>query len=303
MRVCELSPSELRQRLSDPGLRLQTGPVITNIVSPLVEVHEGIRLHYANHRVEAADGFADFHVRVEASTGIRRWWKPQVIFRIDGAAPFNALPRAQAFPMLEWGLNWCVSSHCHQFIIVHAAVVSRGNLAVLMPAPSGTGKSTLCAGLALAGWRLMSDELALIDARTGELSALARPVSLKNASIEVVRAWAPHAEFGPVVADTIKGSVAHVKPTEASAVAADERARARWVVLPAFDPSAIPSLEPLSRGQAFMQLVDNAFNYDVHGADGFRVLADLVEGCDCFQLRYARMDDAVAILNELAATA
>ena len=42
-----------------------------------------------------------------------------------GILPFAPLPLDQAFPMLEWGLNWCVSAHCHQYLIFHAAVVEK----------------------------------------------------------------------------------------------------------------------------------------------------------------------------------
>ena len=62
---------------------------------------------------------------------------------------------------------------------------------MLLPAPPGAGKSTLCAGLVHRGWRLLSDELALVDMETGLVRGMARPVNLKNKSIEVIRDFAP----------------------------------------------------------------------------------------------------------------
>src|SRR2546423_11656048 len=126
--------------------------------------------------MDEAGAFADFQVSLTA----RRWWKPQVLFRFDDTPAFHPLPADQAFPILEWGLNWCVSAHCHQYLIVHAAVLEQGGRALLLQGPPGCGKSTLCAGLASRGWRLLSDELALIDPATAEVAALARPISLKN---------------------------------------------------------------------------------------------------------------------------
>jgi hypothetical protein len=203
--------------------------------------------------------------------------------------------------MLEWGLNWCVSAHCHQYLVIHAAVIARGGLAVVLPAPSGSGKSTLCAGLVYGGgWRLLSDELALVDPASGEVTPLARPVSLKNASIDVIRRFAPQAALSPVVHDTQKGSVAHLQAPADSVRRAAEPARPRWVVLPRYEAGAKAVLAPLPRGQAFMQLADSAFNYDLHGAEGFRVLADLVEGCGCYEFTYADLEDAVRIFDALA---
>ena len=305
MIVSDVSPRTLRHRLHGAGLRLRTGPVVTNIRSQLDAVAAGIALHYAAHAVEDAAGFADFHVSVERPRNLRRWIQPQVLFRFDGNATFLPLPGDQGFPMLEWGLNWCVSNHLHHYLIVHAAVLERGGRALILPAPSGSGKSTLCAGLLYHGWRLMSDELALIDPRSGRVVPLPRPVSLKNASIDVIRKFAPEATFGPVVRETLKGSVAHLKPPLDAVLRGAEPALPAWVVLPRFVADSPARLEPLPKARAFMRLVDNAFNYNVHGRSGFDTLAQLIDRCNCYEFSYSRLEDAMAIfanLDEPAAT-
>ena len=57
--------------------------------------------------------------------------------------------------------------HAHQYLIIHAAVVEKNGLAAILPAPPGSGKGTLTAGSVLSGWRLLSDELTLIDRLSG----------------------------------------------------------------------------------------------------------------------------------------
>lgn len=299
----ELSPDELQRRLRGPGLRLRTGPVVNCVRSSLDEVAEGLALHYAAHPLSAEDGFADFHVQVDRPLNWRRWMKPQAVFRFDGETPFAPLPGAQGFPMLEWGLNWCVSAHCHQYLIVHAAVLARGEHALVLPAPSGAGKSTLTAALALRdGWRLLSDELALFDPATGELVPLARPISLKNASIEVIARLAPEARMGRVVRETVKGRVTHVQPPPDAVRDMDRGARPRWVILPRYRAAAPARLQRIPRGQAFMRLVDNAFNYPVHGARGFEFLADVVQACDCHEFEYGDLGEALQCLAQLEAS-
>src|SRR3546814_10587342 len=88
--------------------------------------------------------------------------------------------------MLEWGLNWCIGAHGHQFLIIHAAVIARNGLAAILPGAPGSGKSTLTACLVHNGWRLLSDEMALVSLQDGGLTALARPISLKNRSIDLI---------------------------------------------------------------------------------------------------------------------
>ena len=190
--------------------------------------------------------------------------------------------------MLEWGLNWCVSAHCHQYLIFHAAVVEKSGRALILPAPPGSGKSTLCAGLVNRGWRLLSDELTLIDIASCRVVPLPRPVSLKNASIDVIRAFAPTAAIGPPVHDTTKGSVAHMRAPTDSVRRAAETARPGWIVLPSYRAGVGSRLTPLSKARGLMQMADNAFNYSVHGRRGFELLARFVDACGCYEFDVRR---------------
>ena len=301
MIVAELEPSTLNRYLRQGGLRLRTGPVVVNIESTLPAVRKGISLLYAQHTVENGDGFSDFHVCIDRPNSLRRWINRQVVFRFDGTEPFTPLPGNQGFAMLEWGLNWCVSNHCHQYLIVHAAVLERDGRALILPAPSGSGKSTLCAALAFAGgWRLLSDELALIDPTSGHVVALPRPVSLKNASIDLMRRFAPTTVFSDVVHETMKGEVAYARAPVDTNLRADEPAVPAWIVLPRYAQGAAAQLQPMSRARAFMALVDNAFNYNVHGRNGFAAFATLIERSACHQFTYSSLPEAVAVFDRLA---
>jgi HprK-related kinase A len=299
--VAELPAGRLRGQLASSGLRLRLGPVVAEIRSPFRVVEQSIALHYAAHEVATPADFADFHVAVDAPTSVRRLLRRQALFRSGGHRPFLPLPAAQAFPMLEWGLNWCVSANCHQYLVVHGAVAERGGRAMILPAPPGSGKSTLCAALVARGWRLLSDELTLIDITSGRIVPLPRPISLKNESIEAVRRFWPEAAIGPVVHDTVKGSVAHVRPPSESVRRSMQDVIPGWVVLPRFKAGHPMSLEPVSKAAAFMQMVDSAFNYSIHGRGGFEALADLIAASSCYRFEYGgALLDAVRVLDTLA---
>src|SRR3546814_8505583 len=106
-----------------------------------------IALLYADHKVSAEEPYADFHIALQRPGSLRRWISPQVRFEYDGLLPFKPLPLGQALPMLEWGLNWCIGAHGHQFLSIHAAVIDRNGLAAILPGAPGSGKSTLTACL------------------------------------------------------------------------------------------------------------------------------------------------------------
>lgn len=296
MIVADLALDDLKSRLQQ-GLYLRTGPIVSCITSPHPLLAEGIALHYAGHAVET--DFADFHVRIDRPRNLRRWYRPQVHFYFDDTPSFHPLPADQAFPMLEWGLNWCVSNHCHQYLIIHAAVLERNGKTLLLPAPPGSGKSTLCAGLAHSGWRLLSDELALIYPQSGHVVPLPRPVSLKNQSIDVIRQFAPHAVFNQTVHDTIKGSVAHMRAPQSALDRAEETAAPGWIVMPRFEMGAAPQLHEISRARGMMALIENAFNFDLHGRKGFDTLGDFVDQCRCYTFTYGSLADAIAGCEQL----
>ena len=301
MKLLQLSPAELRRQLAGAGVWLRTGPFSLRVQSRIPFVAEGLTELYGQFEVRnALEAFADFHVSVNPPPTLRRWLRPQVAFNFDGRQPFKPLPRDQAFPMLEWGLNWCVSTQAHQYLIIHAAVVEKHGMAAILPAPPGSGKSTLTAGLVLSGWRLLSDELTLIDRKTGLIQPLPRPVSLKNQSIDVIRQFEPNAFINRASHDTIKGTVAHMRPPRDSVRRQHETARPGWVIFPKWEAGAPVTLTPRSQAQTFMFLAQNAFNYSHLGADGFRVGTALIDQTQCFDFHYGDLREAVAKFDRLA---
>ena len=296
-----LSPQDCATRLASArGLSIQTGPVTASLHTRLPDVARAVHALYAQHPMAADDDFVDFSVSVGRPRGWRQWWHPQVVFELEGQAPFNPLPGDQGFPLLEWGLNWCVYGTCHQFLILHAAVLERNGRALILPAPSGSGKSTLCAGLLFHGWRLVSDELTLICPRQGNIVPIPRPVSLKNESIRVIGDLVPGLQFGSRVAETTKGIVAHFAPPADAVARASDRATPAWVVMPKYIPGLAATLRPLDKAQAFMQLVENSFNYDVFGAEGFQVLGSLIDRSACFSFEYGHLPQAIELFEQLA---
>ena len=301
MTASRANASELLSTLRGPGLALRTGPFSVRLHTDIDLVARAVALLYADYPRPASDAFCDFAVRVRRVPGLRRWIRPQVQALYDGVPSFEPLPLGHAFPLFEWTLNWCVTTHAFEYLTLHAAVVERGGRAAILPAPPGSGKSTLCAALIHRGWRLLSDELALVSLHDGRLSALARPVSLKNRSLDVMRRFEPSVVFSAETQDTSKGTVAHMKVPRDQLRRMDEPALPAWVVFPRYVADAPPKLTPHDKADAMIELGRNSFNYSVLGRAGFDALAGLVTACDCFDFSYGHLDDAIAVFDRLAA--
>jgi HprK-related kinase A len=292
--VASLAPGELRARLAGDGLRLRTGRFAVRLQADMPSVATGIGQLYDHYPLLDDSDFADFHLHLVRPRSARRWLRPQVRLHSDGFEMFQPMPLQHAFPMFEWGLNWCVSSRAHRYLIVHAAVLERQGRAVILPAPPGSGKSTLTAALCgKGGWRLLSDELTLIELETGLVVPNPRPISLKNASIDIIRAYLPQAVLSKPVRDTSKGTVAHMRAPGDAVPRADECALPAWVVFPHYSAGAATTLEPLARAATFMELAGNSFNYSILGAQGFSALGRLIDQASGFRFRYSALDEAL----------
>lgn len=301
VKVSDHSVAQLAGKLSRGELLLNMRPFVARIRSDVPALAGNIALTYGEFDTLAHDQFADFHIEVSLEKGLRRWIRPMARFYYDGKPAFLPLPANQAFPMVEWGLNWCVAAHAHQYLIIHAAVLERDGRALIMPAPSGSGKSTLCAGLAMRGWRLLSDELALYDFNTGLVHGMARPINLKNASIGVIRNFAPDAVLTDPVADTIKGTVALMRPPAGSVARAAEPARPAWIVLPRYVAGSHACMSANSRAETFILLAEQSFNYDIQGLRGFNAIGDLIDQASCYRFSYSDLDEAADVFDRLHA--
>jgi hypothetical protein len=248
---------------------------------------------------DALNSIYDFRVSYKS-----RFWHPggSLAFRL-GNQHFRYADPAQAIPMFEWGLNWCVATYQSRYLCIHAAVLEKNGAAVILPAPPGSGKSTLCAMMMLQGWRLLSDEHCMVDPHSGVIVPCVRPLSLKNNSLAVINRLFPDAGLYQKTEKTHKGTMAYLQPTAISWQNREVTAEPRLVIFPKFN-AAMQGLSgyALTQSHLFMQLAVNSFNYSVMGQTGYDTLCRLssaVEGY-CFEYNDGQLaiNEIEALLNE-----
>lgn len=297
-RVRDLSPAGFRNELRREGLRLRVGPYIYSIQSPLPVVAQGIETLYGDFQLAEQVGFADFHVSIRPPSALQRM-RGRVDFYVDDKRPFNRILLPQAWAFLEWGMNWCVSVRSNEYLKLHAGVVAKNGVAIVMPGLPGAGKSTLCAALATQGWRVLSDEHALIPLGSANVVPLPRPVSLKNESIELLQDFSPNVRIGPISTETHKGRVAHMKSDLTEDSHAADPIAVGLMLFPNYSPGASYGIRERSSAESFMFAAHHAFNYSLLGAAGFDAMADFIDGVHCFDVSYSNLDDAIRGIEDL----
>ena len=302
MKIADVPFPRLCEDLAGAGVAFRVGPYAARLRSPIRPVADGLALVGAHHSCVDLDAFIDFDIEIRPCAAPRPLFPRDARVLVDGFSPFKPFAIEQSYAMFEWSLNWCIATRSDRSLLVHSAVIERGGKALLLPAPPGSGKSTLCAALVCRGWRLLSDEVAVLTT-TGELIPIPRPVSLKNASIDVIRRFTAEAVIGGTARETLKGTVAYMRPPADSIDRQAEPARPRWIVFPKYESGAALRFEPYSKARTLVYLAHNSFNYHIHGARGFELLGNILDHCDCYNLSYGSLEDALTCIEGLAATA
>lgn len=294
--------ANLCHELTAQGALLKIGPFVAKLRVELHDHAKEVADLYEHYPRGDAAALWDFEVDLRPPNLWRRIYRPQIQAYLDNQTPVSPLPHALSLPMLESVMNWWAATQTARYLLLHAAVLERDGVAIVLPGNSGSGKSTLSAGLLARGWRLLSDELAMIRPQDGALQAYPRPLSLKNASIELVSKLLPDAHISRLYTGTVKGTVAFMRAPDDAILRADELARPTLVVFPTYQPNARATLEPLPKSQAFGKLTDHSANYFRMLRLGFETLSRFVDSCRHHTLMYCDLHEAITVIDRLAAT-
>ena len=299
MLISDIPHAALAQRLRQEGVHIDTGAFTTHLRIGLPHLVEEFAQMYAQYPVEDPPGIDDARLRIDAPSFISRYWAPSAAAWMDGEKFFDPVPAKRAYTVLESGLNWAVATSLLSPMLVHAAVVERANRAAILPAPTGSGKSTLSAALSWRGWRLLSDEMTVFSFEDGTILPNPRPVSLKNKAIEIIAAFEPRAQFSPIYTGTAKGDVAYMRPPADAVARFKESVLPGLVVAPQYHEGMRATVKRMEKMEGLRWLIDNAVNYSSMLRMGFDILTGIAERCEFYVLTYSDLDEAVDVMNRL----
>jgi HprK-related kinase A len=280
---------------------LEVGPYHIAIKLGFPELIPQFEHLYEEYTKLPHDAFADFTVGVRASGFWRQFIRRDALGFCDTPAPFVPLPRESAMVALEMMLNWQCAMGTLRLLILHAAVVAKGDAAILLPGLSGAGKTTLSIALGYRGWRYLADEYALIELTQGNIHPFPRPASLKNQAIDVIAQLVPAERISKRYPKTAKGTIAYVRPPRDAIAAMARKATPRLIVFPTFSPAAAPNIERVLPAEAFVLLINGSPNYLKLGASGFKAMTKLVADTPSYRMTYPDIESAQQMLEVLMA--
>jgi len=278
-------------------LSLKIGPASFRIGSAWRQPVEQLARLYADY--PQADGeVADFTVRLEPTSMLRRWVRPSIFITGDhGLADAAPMRLSHGLLAAEMGMNLQMALGWRRHLLLHASSVEKDGRALVMTGESGSGKSTLAAQLGERGWRLMGDEFALLDLATGAVFPFPRLISLKNGAISVIAGEAPGERMGPLLAGTAKGDIRHLVPRENAVARMREGAKPALLLFPRFGHAA--DVRPVGQGEVFMRLTQASTNYVALGEAGFAALTRFVQDVPARAIDFPSGEAAIALVERL----
>lgn len=201
--------------------------------------------------------------------------------------------------MLTWvvadiGSRALTSSAEH--VTVHAGVVARDGVAVMLPAPPDHGKTTTTIGLVEAGFTFLSDESAAIGLDDGLVHPFHRPLMLAPDAMALF----------PRLRASLPGWADHVRNLNYLIPARDLRpgclgdpCPVGFVVAPVFRAGAPTRLESVPRAEMLTLLIEQTFNLRTLGSAAVERLATTLSSAACYRLTIGELDGAVRAIEDL----
>ncbi len=220
---------------------------------------------------------------------------------VDGRPYSSCTDLNQLAPYVK-AVLWqtAITSHRH-FLHIHAGVVCNGESLILLPAPSGRGKSTLTAGLVHAGFQYFSDEVALLEEDTFRASPVPVSLCVKSAAWNLLTPLYPQLSGLPAHKRP-DGKVARYMPPPAGSLPTDlhRTMPVSRIIFPWYDPSLPTALRRLSKAEALSRLLSQCLAVPLDlNPERIGALVRWISALETHELTISALDKAIQLVSSI----
>jgi hypothetical protein len=220
--------------------------------------------------------------------------QPVCIFRFSTHERFRCRMLAEAIHRAVWELHRAVHDQVRDFLLLHAGAVARDGHALLLPAETASGKSSLTLGLLEKGASYLSDDLAALDPVTNRAYPFPKRIKL----IPDALASFPGLEERLGDRDLPFSQFERfVRPEDVGATVA-EPAGVRWIVFPTSGFEGPPELVPVTKAESVKEMAANCLNLYRFGDAGVVLLSRIANGAEAFRLTGGSLRERVDLLAD-----
>ena len=204
--------------------------------------------------------------------------------------------------------NECALSLCNEVvrlivlnsqnqIAFHAAALTKANRAIILPAKTGFGKTSLAAWLSVQNYEYLTDELVLFNPANNEFEAFYRPLNIKAQGLDAIQ---PLQSYFHGNTQLKTQSVTLISAfNENNQPQLHKCLKAGLFIFPNYTADSdllIESLTPAQSGLELMACNVNARNIKSHG---FNDVADIARTVPAIRLTYSKFEQLEGMLPKL----
>lgn len=200
---------------------------------------------------------------------------------------------AAFFQEAEWALTHEALLRLGSFFQVHAGAAARQGRAQLLVGPPESGKTSLTLALALRGWSLLGDEIALVDAPSLRVWACRRDLILRPGTRALLRPEMAQVPDFKWAEGNCYFSPRLVGPP------LEEPAELAGLVFPVLRLGAGVEWGRLGRAEAARRLLEQAMNLGDWAAVGMELVGRLVERYPAVELVFGDAREVAEAFSEV----
>ena len=218
------------------------------------------------------------------------------LYRIDRDYPLC--------PIMMDEIRWSCNEYVRDYLLLHSGAVVKNGRAILLPAPSESGKTTLTLGLMNYGYRYLTDEVTAIHHETLKVVPYQRPIYVwswsRPLSKEVSKSYRIYRYRTHDITRSIPWSRwQYIVPQDGAVMPRDSRWKVDWIIFPRYTPKGKTVLKPLGTTQALMALMRNGWNQELFPDGGLKICIELARRARCYTLEMGNLDRACELIEDL----
>lgn len=187
--------------------------------------------------------------------------------------------------------------HNHGGMAIHAALVSGAGGAWLLPADSGSGKTSVTTWLLAQGYHYHTDELVVIDPATRAMTPFTRPLNVKVTGRDAINDLIGLDRLANEIRSS--GMVTMIPHRAVNPSFTTRIPPLSAIVFPHFSVDSEPGMQRLGGAEAGLELMrSNVIARNLPG-HGFNEVVRLVRNLPAFRLRYRHFDDLEALFGQI----
>lgn len=227
-------------------------------------------------------------------------FQEKIAFRLNGEIKgfweFNESHKLVGFIFM------CIINEIYQktddfwLMTVHAAALTNGRKTILIPAKSGSGKTTISALLQNKGYKLLSDDFVPIDKHSYSAWPFPIAMSIKMGALDVLSPVYPGLKGKPLKVTTAQKIVKYLSPNKGSS-ASELIFPIKDVITVKYDPSVEFEFKKASRLESIKLLLDQSWILPNPGNAG-RFL-DQAAQWSFYELTYSNNEKALDAISQL----